>query len=1319
MFCENPGGSMPQFYLRLLGTFEYGTENGETIALPTKKAKALLTYLAMQPGRAHSRAKLAALLWEDSGEEQARDSLRQTLTLLRKALSPACRDDLVAAGDAVTLKVSGLWIDAIELQKLARASDAQSLEAATELYRGEFLEGFDLRAAEFDEWLSSTRQALREIAADVLFRLLDDYRIGGNSARSFSIATRLLAIDPLRESVHRALMELYSAQGRHTSALQQYQRLSERLWKELRVEPDAESKALWRQIRDQRAKIREKPAVAATPAQSFDGATINPSAPTSFERRHITILACELAGIEAFSVQSDPEELQPVLDTCRKRVEEMVATFGGVVGRFSGDGVTVYFGYPLAQEHGAEQAVRAGLHLAEQVPLLDFGLSSPVHVSVGIASGAVVVGEMAEMPGVAQAMLGGAAKLAALLQSAAEPGTVLISDATRRLVGDLFHFRPAAAQVPSATDGARVWLVTETSSASRFEAFHGMDTTRFVGREAELATLLHGWEAAKAGLGRVALIAGEAGIGKSRLAHAFQERIADEPHLWLRYQSSPFHINSPLRPIINHFQWAAHILPADAPEQKFAKLEALVLDTAPAMRDQLDLFAALLSIPQPGTSRLAQLTPVQQRRKTIAALLSYIEHLSKQQPLLLLFEDIHWADASSRECLDLLVGLANRLRVLVLATSRPGEDISWSGLDQVDTLGLGPLNESSVHSMIEGLNRDQPLSPPLMTEIARRSDGIPLFVEEMTKIILETESSQEEGVAGVGPTRKIGIPATLHDLLMARLDRLGAAKEVAQIGAAIGREFSHPLLEAVADLDAEELNDKLAKLTQSGLLQRRVSGEETIYLFKHALVQDAAYETVSRSRRQKLHGRVVAAVRAKYPDQASTQPEIVAYHYTAAGMVREALVFWLAAGQRAVERSANKEAIAHFRQGLGLLQATNVLPQDERRSKELQFLTFMGGPLMAVYGYGVRQSEETFQRAYELLDKTTPPAERMRILSGLWNVRFHRAELAPALTLAKEIIGDATTSGYGLALANCQMGQALAAMGEFEEARRYFQKVIDDYRAGRTDPVGYFLVHEHVLAFAYMGRILWSLGYPEQSMWSAEEAISLAQQGTNSITVATALVGRMFMTTHGAPLEEAIARAHEAAAYCNEQGLVLFEHWLRFNHGALVAKQGDLVKGIELMREAIAAAEQRQSFQFRPFQLSCIGAAYLHLRQFNRALPYLDDALALAETGGEKQSLAALHRIRAEILIGMGRPEEGWRHLDFALATARRQHARMEELRIAMTRLKFASVAGDGDATMARTDLRRIYDSFTEGHAFPDLRTAKSLMADLPEPSVQ
>jgi tetratricopeptide (TPR) repeat protein len=453
---------------------------------------------------------------------------------------------------------------------------------------------------------------------------------------------------------------------------------------------------------------------------------------------------------------------------------------------------------------------------------------------------------------------------------------------------------------------------------------------------------------------------------------------------------------------------------------------------------------------------------------------------------------------------------------------------------------------------------------------------------------------------------------------------------------------------------------------------------------------------------------VVRALLDTLPDMAETQPEVLAHHYTEARMTAEALGFWLKSGKFAAGRSAHKEAIAHFERGLGFLKGAPLAGQ-ERHRWELLFLAAMGPSVMAIYGFGAIESQDIFQKALGLLDDSTPIPDRLHVLYGLWTIRVNRGELAAALPIAQQCLELAQESNFGLHGANCQMGQTLASMGEFTAALHYFQRVVDDYRTGANDFKGpLFLVDEHVLALAYMARTLWALGFPVRSVNAAQEATRLARNMAHPPSVATALVGRLFVAVHGAPLDQASAQAREAIAYCEEHELVLYQRWTLFLCGALLVGEGDTATGLEMMESSVSAAEASQHRIFRPFQLACIGTAYAKFGNCERGLKMLDEAISTAEAHGEKQSLATIHRLRGEILSSLGQNRDAEHAFASALSVARGQGARLEELRVAIAMVRHATPSDNAEP--ARKVLNDIYSTFEEGHDFPDLRTACDLL---------
>ena len=631
------------------------------------------------------------------------------------------------------------------------------------------------------------------------------------------------------------------------------------------------------------------------------------------ERRQLTVMFCDLVGSTALSARLDPEDMREVIAAYQRCVSETVRRFGGFVAKYMGDGVLAYFGYPQAHEHDAEQAVRAGLAVVEAAPRLQTAAGAPLHVRVGLATGIVVVGDLLGS-GEAQerGVFGGTPHLAARLQVIAQPDSVVIAEGTRKLVGDLFEIVDLGPQKLKGVAGTTLAFgaLRESSQANRFEALHPDGLAALVGREAECELLLRRWAKAKGGEGQVALISGEAGIGKSRLTAEFLERLPGEPHTRLRYFCSPQHTDSALYPIIGHIERAANFAREDDAKTRLDKLGG-VLSRSSMSDEDAALLAEMLSLPNDGRFPALDLAPHQRRQRTLAALARRIEGIARETPVLMVYEDVHWADPSSLEAIGLLVDKIEALRLLLFVTFRPEFVPPWAGRPHVTALTINRLAPREVIALIDRVAGGKPLAANIRQDIIERADGIPLFVEEMTKAVLEADGeSAAARMVAAAPSPVLAVPASLHASLMARLDRLGPAKGVAQIGAAIGREFSHALLASVTHETEPELAASLDRLLQSGLLSREGTPPHAMYLFKHALVQDAAYGTLLREPRRALHARIADAIEERFPEVAESQPETLARHCTEAGLIEKAATLWGKAGQRSLRSAAFPEAEA-------------------------------------------------------------------------------------------------------------------------------------------------------------------------------------------------------------------------------------------------------------------------------------------------------------------------------------------------------------------------------------------------------------------------
>ncbi|MGH7837595.1 MAG: AAA family ATPase, partial [Candidatus Binataceae bacterium] len=646
---------------------------------------------------------------------------------------------------------------------------------------------------------------------------------------------------------------------------------------------------------------------------------------TIAQRRQLTVMFCDLVGSTALSTRIDPEDLREVIGAYHDCCGRVVARFGGFVARYMGDGMLVYFGYPQAHEDDAERAVRAGLELLSAVSGIKPRPDISLQTRIGIATGLVVVGDQLGS-GVAQeqAVVGETPNLAARLQAVADPDTIVIADSTYRLLGALFEYRDLGAITPKGFPAAvQTWQVIRPSTiASRFEALHAAALTDLVGRDEELELMLRRWRRVKTGEGQVTLLSGEPGIGKSRLARAIQQELADEPHFRLLYFCSPHHQDSALYPFISQLERAAGFADDDGPERKLAKLEVLLAGSSRDLPQDAALLADLLSIPVGTRYPSLDLSPQRRRQKTLEALVAQLVELSAQRPVLMIFEDAHWSDPTSRELLELVVERVQALAAFLIITYRPEFAPPWSGPPHVTTQLLKRLTRREGSAIVNSVAGGKSLSAEVVEQIVSRTDGVPLFIEELTKAVLESaqphhENGQAPQAAALAP---LVIPTTLNASLMARLDRLGAAREIAEVGAALGREFSHELISAVSLRSAKELEQALDKLVASELVFRRGTAPDAVYTFKHALVQDAAYSTLLRGPRQQLHVRIAAVLEGQFAEIVETQPQLLAHHCSEAGQIDKAIGYFELAGRQAAARAAHSEAATHFSAALKLLE---------------------------------------------------------------------------------------------------------------------------------------------------------------------------------------------------------------------------------------------------------------------------------------------------------------------------------------------------------------------------------------------------------------
>jgi predicted ATPase/class 3 adenylate cyclase len=1050
-----------------------------------------------------------------------------------------------------------------------------------------------------------------------------------------------------------------------------------------------------------------QPQAAAPPAlQAQDGA----------ERRQLTVMFCDLVGSTALATKLDPEDLREVIGAYHHCCAEQINKTGGFVARYLGDGVLAYFGYPRAHEHDAERAVHAGLGLVRAVAKLRTAAGARLRVRVGIATGLVVVGDLIG-EGVSQEheVVGETPNLAARLQGLADPETVVIGDSTRRLLGGLFEYRDLGVMsVKGFGDPVQVWEVTGLSTVdSRFEALRGT-TTPLIGREEEIDMLLRRWDQAKRGEGCVVLISGEPGIGKSRIAQTLLERLSDKPHTRLRYFCSPHHRDSALYPGIMQLERAAGFRHEDTDEQRLNKLEAVLSQATDDLSEAVPLMAELLSIPTGDRYPPLNLTPQKRKEKTLHARLAQVEGLASRQPVLIVYEDLHWGDPSTLESLDLLVDRIPTLRVLVVITFRREFAPPWVGLPHVTMLNLNRLPPRRCAEIVVQVTGGKRLPNEIADQIVERTDGVPLFIEELTKAVVESglvvDAGDRYNVAG--PLPQLAIPATLNDSLLARLDRLAPTREVAQIAAALGRHFSYELISAVAPMPKRQLDEALAQLVGAELMLQRGIPPDAEYTFKHALVQDAAYSTLLRSGRQQVHARIVAVLERQFPEIVTGQPALLAHHCGEAALTEKAVGYWLRAGRQALARSAMMEASAQLQKGLDLLAK---LPDGHgRQQQELDLQIALGRALIATMGYSAPAVAATFARARALAEHLDRREYLVPLLHGQWVYYFNRSELKLSLSYAEEVeqIGKSRNDVDVQLLGHFQNGMIRFYLGEFGTARAHFEQCHDlGDPAHRAVVAPLSTADPHVAAMAHLAWTLGSLGYVDQARLRLHGVLSEADRLEHAYTRAMMLSFACWVEWISGSPEQVLRRAEESVALSIEHNFPLWLAWGTAYRGWSLTALGQTQEGLALIKQGLAAVRATGTILMTPHWLMLLADAYAMLGQPDEGLSCLTEAALVLGTIDERFEEAEFHRLRGQLLNGVGERAEAETNYHQAMAIAKRQGAKVWELRAATSLARLW--INEGKCYQARDLLGPIYDWFTEGYETSDLKQAKALLDSL------
>jgi class 3 adenylate cyclase/predicted ATPase len=1053
--------------------------------------------------------------------------------------------------------------------------------------------------------------------------------------------------------------------------------------------------------------IEEPPAVAAGPRDT--------PAQVDAERRQLTVMFCDLVGSTSLSTRFDPEDLRELIGAYHHAVAATVAGFDGFVAKYMGDGVLIYFGYPHANEDDAERAVRAGLGVIDAVARLNVK-SVKLQARVGIATGLVVVGDLiGEGSAQERSVVGEIPNLAARLQNWAEPDTVVIAVGTHRLVGDLFEYRDlGAVEVKGIATPVPVWQVLGQSAvASRFEALRAASLIPLVGRDEEIELLLRRWVRAKDGAGQVVLLSGEPGIGKSRIAVALQDRLPDEPHIRLRYFGSPHHRDSPLHPFIAQLEEAAGMAREDLPETRLVKLGALLSQSGDSSGETFALLADLLDLPTGGGHSAPAIEPQRKRERTFVALQQLIDRLSQREPVLMLFEDVHWIDPTSRDLLARIVERAPRRRLLLVVTARPEFRAPWSSEAQVTVLALNRLGAVAGRALANLVAGGKRLPDEILAQIIDRTDGVPLFVEELTKTVLESGLLRQQNGRFVsdGALPPLAVPTSLHGSLMARLDRLGPAKQVAQFGAAIGRQFSHELVAAVARLPEAQLGEALDQLVGSELVFRRGLPPHADYVFKHVLVQDAAYSTLLRTRRRELHARIAAVLELGH----GVAPEMLAHHFGEAGEAEKAARCWLDAGRRALRRSANTEAITHLTKGLG---AITTLPESDKAfGNELKMQLLLGPALSATLGWSAPEAERAYRRAEMLAKRLGADREQFDAAWGLWMI--HNTGNAPqvALGITSELfqIADRLNDPALQMEAHHAAWACANTLGDNAATIEHMRQGLAIYEADKhgTHAFSYGGHDTAVCGKAIGGVALWALGYPDQAIRSTGAAIALAESMGHAPSLAHALLFASQCHKYCGDAVAVLGLADRLITLAGEHRLSLYHAIGGVARGWALAHQNQLDRGLSELRRNLEGYDSDKPKAFSTSSRVALAEVYLKVGEDAQALNAVDSALRAGERTGARAWLAGALHIKGKVLASMARP--GWpvaeQCFKEALQVARLQQAKSLELRAATGLARLWGTVGRRQD--ARELLAPLYDWFTEGFDTADLKEAKVLLNEL------
>lgn len=1048
-----------------------------------------------------------------------------------------------------------------------------------------------------------------------------------------------------------------------------------------------------------------------------------PSSAAGAERRQLTVMFTDLVGSTAISARLDPEEMSEIIRAYQNCCAGEITRFEGHIAKFMGDGVLAYFGWPRAHEDDAERAVRAGLAVIAAVSQLRGPNGQPLAARVGIATGLVVVGELVgDKEARERAVVGETPTLASRLQGLARPGSVVVAESTRRLLGDLFELDDLGPQALKGFDTAlQAFSVKgEGRAESRFEAFHTGVLSPLVGREQELALLLERWSRAKDGEGQAILLSGEPGIGKSRIVRALRESLDSESYIPLSNYCSPYHSNSAFYPVVGLLERAAQFDREDTAQVKHDKLRTLLAQGDGRDPEAAPLLASLLGISADAREPPLDLPPQRMKQRTLEILIEQLAGLAKQKPVLAVYEDVHWIDPSTLELLGLVIERVQRLPALVLVTFRPEFSPPWTGHAHVTQLSLSRLTRRHGSAVAHRVTGGMDLPSEVLDQIVARTDGVPLFVEELTKAVMESGLLRAVGnhFELIGKLPPMAIPATLHDSLMARLDHLAPAKEIAQIGAVIGRNFSHDLLAAVAPHDEGKLQDALVQLCRSELIYCRGAPPEATYSFKHALVQDAAYSSLLRTRRQQMHARIAEVLEERVAAGAEALPEIIAHHCTEAGLFGRAVSYWWQAAQSAIQRSATLESIAHLENGLRLLRT---LPDSQERVRlELDMQVAMGTACMAAKGWSSPTTAAAFERAEELCGRVDDITLRSVADYGRYLVYLLRGQLDAALATTTSMLrrAECDCDRATIMIAHRCVGITSVHRGDFDAGRKHMETSLALYDPNEHAALAYRFAYDPRIAnLCYIAHALLHLGYLDQAYEKYAELLDAIRSHRHSPSMAFGLFQSALFCSYSRDLgaykrdgnfeaDEAIV--DELISISTEHSFSLWRTAGVILKGWILAQAGESDRGLAQMRDGIAAWRGHDAKLFVPRWLLMLASVLSRINHLRAGLDSIEEGLELITETNERWNEAELHLRKGELLLDLKAEDKAEASFQHALTVAQDQRTKLWELRAAMPLARLW--AQRNERQRAHDLLAPVCGWFTEGFATPDFKEARALL---------